>query len=185
MIKPTILAALCLFAMACVPESPVQSASTTRDASAPAPDNTTNLAARLLAKHNEARDAKRLPRLTWSPALAAAAIPWGQTVAKDGNLRHSAKESRPGQGENIWMGTAHFYSLEHMMDRFLDEERMFRPGVFPEVTTTKKWEDVAHYTQIIWPETREVGCALVTANDRDALVCRYSPPGNVFGQPVG
>ena len=67
----------------------------------------------------------------------------------------------------------------------LFRSRQFKPGTFPEITRTKKWEDVAHYTQIIWPDTREVGCALATVNGRDALVCRYSPPGNIFGQPVG
>jgi hypothetical protein len=185
MTRAPISALLCLVLLACVPDSSVQSASTTRNASEPAPDNVSDFAARLLAKHNQARDAKQLPRLTWSPALAAAAEPWARTVAGDGKLRHSAQDSRSGQGENIWMGTAQFYSLEHMMQRFLDEERDFKPGVFPEITRRGKWEAVAHYTQLIWPDTREVGCALVAVNGRDALVCRYSPPGNIFGQPVG
>src|SRR5690606_2253601 len=143
-----------------------------------------NFAGRLLAAHNQARADKGLAPLQWSAALATAAQPWARTIARDGRLRHSDKESRPGQGENAWMGTANFYSLEHMMARFVDEKRDFRPGTFPEVSATGKWQDVAHYTQIVWPETREVGCALVTAKKRDALVCRYSPPGNVFGQPI-
>jgi hypothetical protein len=184
MIRTPLIAVLCFALVACVPDSHVQSARATRDSSQPAPDNTSNFAARLLAAHNRARADKGLAPLQWNAALATAARPWAQTLADDGKLRHSDKDSRPGQGENIWMGTARFYDLEHMMARFVDEKRDFRPGVFPEVSATGKWQDVAHYTQIVWPETREVGCALVTAKKRDALVCRYSPPGNVFGAAI-
>jgi len=184
MIRAPLIALLALSLLACVPDSPVQSARTVRAASHPAPDNISNFSARLLSAHNRARAEKGLAPLQWSATLAAAAEPWARTVAGDGKLRHSDKESRPGQGENIWMGTAAFYDLEHMMARFVDEKRDFRPGVFPDVSATGKWQDVAHYTQIVWPETREVGCALVTAKKRDALVCRYTPPGNVFGQVI-
>jgi hypothetical protein len=184
MIRVLLTALLSLALLACVPQSHVQSARMTRDSSQPAPDNASNFAERLLAAHNQARADKGLAPLKWNAALAAAAQPWAQTIAGDGGLRHSDQGSRPGQGENIWMGTARFYSLEHMMARFVDEKRYFRPGVFPEVSATGKWQEVAHYTQIVWPETREVGCALVTAKERDALVCRYSPPGNVFGQAI-
>jgi hypothetical protein len=184
MIRASVTALLSLTLVACVPESHVRSARTVRDASHPVPDNTSNFAARLLAAHNKARADKGLTPLQWSASLAVAAEPWARTVAGDGRLRHSDKESRPGQGENIWMGTAEFYDLEHMMARFVDEQRDFRPGVFPQVSATRKWQDVAHYTQIIWPETREVGCALATVRNRDALVCRYSPPGNLFGQAI-
>lgn len=185
MIRATSAAFCLLLLSACGPQSHVQSATTVRSASAPAPDNRTEFAARLLTAHNEARAERGLPPLRWSPQLAEAGRPWARTIAGDGKLRHSAKDTRPGQGENIWMGTARFYSLEHMMSRFLDEERQFRPGVFPQVFTRGKWQEVAHYTQIIWPSTTEVGCVLESASGRDALVCRYSPPGNITGQPVG
>jgi hypothetical protein len=185
MTRAFLLVLACLALPGCGPDSSIQSARTVRTASQAAPDNVSNFAGRLLAAHNRARAEKGLAPLAWSPSLAAAAQPWARTVATDGKLRHSDKATRPGQGENIWMGTSAFYDLEHMMARFVDEKRQFRPGLFPEVSTTGKWEDVAHYTQIIWPATTEVGCALATANDRDALVCRYSPPGNVTGQRVG
>jgi hypothetical protein len=185
MIRFAFAALTCLILLGCIPESSVQSARTVRTGSQSAPDNASNFAGRLLTIHNQARAEKGLAPLQWSQGLAASAQPWARTVAGDGKLRHSDKATRRGQGENIWMGTAQFYDLEHMMGRFVDEKRMFRPGTFPKVSTTGKWQDVAHYTQIIWPATTEVGCALATVNDRDALVCRYSPPGNVFDQPVG
>ena len=58
-----------------------------------------------------------------------------------------------------------------------------RPGIFPAVSSSGNWEDVAHYTQMVWPTTTHVGCALYQA-DWDYLICRYSPPGNIDGKPV-
>ena len=57
----------------------------------------------------------------------------------------------------------------------------FRPGVFPDVSRTGRWSDVGHYTQIIWPETQEVGCATALNASHEVLVCRYWPAGNVIG----
>jgi hypothetical protein len=63
------------------------------------------------------------------------------------------------------------------------EKRMLQPGIFPAVSRTGQWEDVAHYTQMVWPTTTRVGCAIFSA-DWDYLICRYSPPGNIDGKPV-
>lgn len=142
-------------------------------------------AAEFLALHNAARDAERLPRLEWSPELSEQADEWARQLASDGKLRHSPWAEREGTGENLWMGTAGFFSPAHMMGAFTGEKRDFRPGTFPEVSATGHWQDVAHYTQIIWPDTRKVGCALATAKGRDVLVCRYWPAGNWFGSKVG
>ena len=148
-------------------------------------DNRSNFARRLLEAHNAERARGGVPALTWSPALAAQARDWAQILARSGKLAHAPPERREGQGENLFTGTAGAYSLEDMIGRFLDERQDFRPGVFPEVSRTGRWQDVAHYTQIVWSGTREVGCALATGHGRDTLVCRYSPPGNVIGERVG
>jgi hypothetical protein len=157
---------------------------TSVSASEPAPPRD-SLAARMLAVHNDARDEAGLARLRWNDDLAKGAMTWAQTISRDGNMRHSPRDSRENVGENLWMGTADFFTLEHMIEVMVEEKRDFRPGTFPEVSRTGRWEDVAHYTQIIWPTTEEVGCALSTANGRDALVCRYWPTGNIIGRPVG
>lgn len=164
--------------------APGQFRVTTASASAPAPARD-SLAARMLAVHNDARDDAGLPRLRWNEDLARGAKSWAETLVDDGRMRHSPRDAREGIGENLWMGTADFFTLEHMIEVMVEEKSEFRPGTFPEVSRTGRWEDVAHYTQIIWPTTEEVGCALATANGRDALVCRYWPTGNVIGRPVG
>jgi len=144
-----------------------------------------SFAARLLELHNDARDDEGLPALRWSAELARAAEPWARQLASEGRLRHASRAERGEAGENLWMGTAGFFGPDEMMDRFLEEERMFRPGTFPDVSTTGRWQDVAHYTQIIWPQTEQVGCALASGREMEVLVCRYWPAGNYFGRPVG
>jgi len=41
---------------------------------------------------------------------------------------------------------------------------------------------VGHYTQMIWKNTSQIGCALARTNSWDILVCRYSPKGNMIGE---
>jgi len=69
-----------------------------------------------------------------------------------------------------------------MVGGWIAERAMFRPGVFPHVSTTGNWADVSHYTQLIWKGTTRVGCAIQPAGNWEYLICRYSPPGNIDGK---
>jgi hypothetical protein len=144
-----------------------------------------DFASRLLAAHNLERDRTGLPRLAWSNRLAQDAQDWAEQIARRGALQHADGAMRKGEGENLWMGSAGYYSAETMIGGFLAERDMFRPGKFPDVSRTGNWADVGHYTQIVWPATTEVGCAIAKGASEDILVCRYNPAGNVFGQKVG
>ena len=143
-----------------------------------------NLEPRLLAAHNRERAAVGVPPLRWDPALAAAAAAYGPALSALGRLEHSPRGSRPGQRENLWMGSRGSYSPEQMVGSWAQEKAYFRPGVFPNVSTTGNWLDVSHYTQMIWRGTTNVGCALHQTRTWDYLICRYSPPGNVDGRRV-
>lgn len=142
------------------------------------------LSARLLAAHNRERAAMGVAPLSWDPALAVSAASYGPALAALGRLQHSPRAARPGQRENLWMGTAGAYSPEQMVAVWSDEKRFFRSGVFPNVSTTGNWLDVAHYTTMMWPTTTRLGCAVYRAPPWDYLICRYSPPGNVDGRPL-
>lgn len=138
----------------------------------------------LLAAQNGERGRLGLPLLHWDSELAAGAGYYGRTLASLGQLQHSSRQSRPGQGENLWMGTRGAYTPERMVGSWLGERRWFRPGTFPNVSTTGNWFDVGHYSQIIWPTTTRVGCAITSTLQWDYLVCRYAPAGNVDGRSV-
>ncbi|MEY2927305.1 MAG: hypothetical protein RL367_1782 [Pseudomonadota bacterium] len=151
-----------------------------------APDSTVR-EQRLLAAHNRERESMGLPTLTWSDRLASDARLWAQHLAQTATFDHAPP--RPGkddQGENLWMGTAGAYSPEDMVGDWIGEKALFKRGRFPDVSITRNWIDVGHYTQIIWRNTRTVGCAVATNRGDDYLVCRYGPPGNWMGEdPLG
>ena len=141
----------------------------------------TDTSERLLAAHNAERARVRVARLEWDPQLAASAASYGPMLASIGRLQHSPRAIRPGQRENLWMGTRGFFSPEQMVGTWIDERRQFRPGIYPAVSRTGNWSDVSHYTQLIWKGTTRVGCAIQSTRSFDYLICRYSPPGNLDG----
>ena len=139
---------------------------------------------RLLARHNLERDRKGTERLRWSQKLAQQAQAWADRLARTNRFEHADYRSRAGAGENLWMGRAGYYDADQMIDTFLGERRHYTPGTFPQNSRTGRWEDVAHYTQIIWPGTQEVGCAVAKGRVNDVLVCRYWPAGNTVGTRI-
>jgi len=140
--------------------------------------------ARLLAAQNHERALVGLGPLQWDPALASAAASYGPSLAAIGRLQHSPRETRRGQRENLWRGTRGAFTPEQMIASWAAEKRFFRAGVFPSVSTTGDWEDVAHYTAMVWPTTTRVGCAVHSNAAWDYLICRYSPPGNIDGRAL-
>ena len=141
-------------------------------------------ASAMLALHNQERIRVGQEPLEWDPALAAAAADYAGTLAATGIFRHSARDTRKGQGENLWTGTRGAFGLSQMMGGWLGEKPLYQPGVFPDVSRNGNWAAVGHYTQIIWRGTTTVGCAVRSSMAFDYLVCRYSPPGNIYGRAV-
>ena len=139
---------------------------------------------RLLLAQNAERQSLGLRPMRWDPQLAAAASAYADEMAATGEWGHSDDEDRPDQGENLWMGTRGAFTAEEMVGDWIAEKRVFRAGVFPNVSATGRWEDVGHYTQIVWADTDRVGCGLSSSQDDDYLVCRYAHAGNVMGQAV-
>lgn len=137
-----------------------------------------------LDPHNDARGDVGLPPLVWSDKLARDAAGWARHLARNNLYDHASPEQRKGQGENLWRGPKGYWDAGTKVGFFLAEKRHFRPGNFPDVSRTGRWSDVAHYTQIIWPQTREVGCALAHTPTEEVLVCRYWPAGNIWGAPI-
>lgn len=134
-----------------------------------------------LAEHNAERRALGLEPLRWNHALMRDARAWAENLAARRAFHHHPDLLNLKQGENLWRGERDRHAPWEMIELFLAERRIFRPGVFPDVSTTGRWVDVGHYTQIIWPETREVGCASAVNARHEVLVCRYWPAGNVIG----
>lgn len=145
----------------------------------------TLFAMQIVAAHNQLRAGQAARPTLWDHQLAASADIYAAELARTGRFVHSPRGGRQGQGENLWMGTRGAFSFRQMVADWGSERRMFRAGQFPSVSTTGRWEDVGHYTQIVWPTSVRVGCAVRSSAANDFLVCRYGQSGNVFGERVG
>jgi hypothetical protein len=144
----------------------------------------TQFPSRVLTAQNIERARAGLQPMAWDDSLGSAAAAYAQQMALTGRFQHSDRSQRRGVGENLWMGTHGAFTVETMVGGWSSEKRFFVPGVFPNVSSSGNWEDVGHYTQMIWPTTSHVGCALASNGRFDYLVCRYANAGNIDGRRV-
>lgn len=136
----------------------------------------------VLGLHNAARRAFGVPTISWNTQLASTARVYAERMAATNIFAHDATPGRRKlMGENLWSGSRGVYSFEVMVGVMVEEGRLFRQGVFPNVSRTGHWHDIGHYTQIVWPTTTEVGCGLASNATTDYFVCRYAPTGNKDG----
>jgi hypothetical protein len=138
----------------------------------------------ILAAHNKYRAEVNVTPLTWSDELAAQARNCAEYNAVEflplGSQKHCPI---PGSGQNIAQATSSLkFNLTRLVDQWGREKKYFINGEFPSVSSTGSPEAIGHYTQLIWHNTTQVGCARVSASGRDMLVCDYTPKGNVYGE---
>ena len=149
---------------------------------APADRGESVLRASALKLHNQARGQFGVAPVAWSGQLAAEAMVHAQYMARTGIYGHDQTPGRRKKmGENLWRGQRGVFSYDVMVQMMVDEVRYFRPGPFPNNSANGNWLAVAHYTQIVWPTTTEIGCALASSATTDYFVCRYAPTGNKDG----
>ena len=142
-----------------------------------------NFESRLLAAHNRERTALGVPPLQWDEHLATGARLWADHLATEELFQHSPDQAgKQPIGENIWGGTPGRFSPERMVGLWIAEKDKFKEGVFPASSTTGRVEDVSHYTQVVWRDSRRVGCAISSGSREEILVCRYSRAGNIIGK---
>jgi len=139
----------------------------------------TGFEADCLKAHNPFRTMLGIEPLTYSEELAATAKKWANTLAGRNGLGHSKGRNRIG--ENLAMGTKNAYDTARLISLWTNEKKYFRNKKWPNVSTTGNWKDVAHYSQIVWANTKEVGCAVTENNKNKFIVCHYKPAGNWVG----
>jgi pathogenesis-related protein 1 len=149
----------------------------------------------ILDIHNRERAAVNvqvpIPPLTWNNDLAAAAQTWADHLKTLGLRCDPSPGTCPPaphdpsiqgiQGENLsGPGTAGAFTTAQRVERWVNEKQNY------DGTPIKRWEPgmpvTGHYTQMVWRNTQQIGCAASSDGNVDFLVCRYSPPGNYLGQ---
>jgi uncharacterized protein YkwD len=127
----------------------------------------------MLAAHNAERARISLPGLQWSESLAARAQDWANTLLERGQFVH-----RPNSpyGENLFDITGASASPLRVVDAWAAESRSY------DYNSNRCRGVCGHYTQIVWRDTKEVGCAVARGRRREVWVCNYNPPGNWAGR---
>ncbi|MBL1376785.1 hypothetical protein JKV55_05465 [Zobellella sp. CGMCC 1.18722] len=129
----------------------------------------------LLEAHNRAREEVGAASLGWSARATEQAERWAGILARRCTLEHSRGS---GFGENLFMGTQGFYDELDGVRAWEEEKRDYRG----QPLTRALAPVVGHYTQMVWPATRELGCATSSCDNHLILVCNYYPPGNYLGE---
>jgi uncharacterized protein YkwD len=129
----------------------------------------------LLAAHNRLRAAVGVPPLEWSKQLASVAQQWAKQLAAAGKLAHRAK----GQyGENLFAISGARANPSDVVAEWASEAKDYNAAK----NTCRRGAVCGHYTQIVWRETKKVGCGVAQSGRRQVWVCNYDPPGNWIGQ---
>ena len=135
----------------------------------------------MIERHNYWRAKVGVESLTWSEDLAEYAAEWAMHLAKEKGctMQHRPREGTWKQqyGENLFIGTDE-YNSSYVCDQWASERKHYNN----EKITRNNYKKVGHYTQIVWFNTKKVGCARVVCNGKEIWVCNYSPPGNTLNK---
>jgi hypothetical protein len=74
-----------------------------------------------LATNNQVRAKHNLKPLLWDNQLADHAAVWAQHLADIGKMQHSANDSRPGEGENLYTGMGRVFTFTDGVNAWLAE----------------------------------------------------------------
>lgn len=125
----------------------------------------------------------------YSATLAAAAQVYADTCPTG----HGTPASRDNAGENLFWaassGSSPAVNFTHAVDSWYAEITDYRWPT--SASGTVNYGGVTgHFTQVVWKDTRQVGCGGSTGcNNKfgagwinNVIVCRYDPPGNWVGK---
>ena len=142
----------------------------------------------VLAAHNRIRAKYQLPPLRWSEKLAKYSQEWANRLGRGNHCQMYHRHGNVAFGENLYRSSAIIWTdgvreinpvtIKDVVKAWTDEERWYnyrnnrcQPG-----------QQCGHFTQIIWKNTQEVGCAMTVCKDKSQTwVCSYNPPGNYIG----
>jgi pathogenesis-related protein 1 len=132
-----------------------------------------SLAGEMLAAHNAVRARVGTAPLAWSDRLAARSQDWADMLLKRKQFVHRPKSAF---GENLFEITGAAASSVQVVNAWAAESRNY------DYSSNRCRGVCGHYTQIVWVETQEVGCAVARGAGREVWVCNYDPPGNWVGK---
>ncbi len=154
------------------------------------PNLTSGQIDQIVNSHNQYRatvepPAKQMPNLTWSNKLADNSQKWADKCT----WSHS---QTPGYGENLYVTSKRTPDVSKFdVNQAVNSWGSEKPYYNYATNSCEPSKVCGHYTQMVWANTKDVGCAvkdcgsiqnLPNFNGGTLVVCQYSPPGNYVGQ---
>lgn len=140
---------------------------------------------------NAARAAVGSVPLQWDDNLAGMAQDWADRLATSTTAPQcsAARQKLSGIAQLVVNHPGDItFSTSNAVRQWVQQGSRYRYARFaangPGGCRTGKAADCAAYTQVIWNNTRKIGCGLArcTASQTKVWVCNYSPAGNVVGE---
>jgi uncharacterized protein YkwD len=135
----------------------------------------------VLDLHNQERALVGVSPLTWNDTLAADAQTWAEHVATTGDFAHSTCSECYGENLAARNHTTAVPVAQELAN-WVSEKNNYKGEPFDPTTQTNASNVYAHYTQMVWNNTSQIGCGTDSGGGVDYVVCRYTPPGNILGQ---
>lgn len=126
-----------------------------------------------LNTHNTPRNQVGVGNIVWNNTVATYALNYANSRKGDCNLVHS----NGPYGENLAKGSGSF-SGTAAVNLWVAEKSHYDYN-----TNCCVGGECLHYTQVVWRDSVQVGCARVQCtNGWWYVVCNYYPPGNYDGE---
>jgi uncharacterized protein YkwD len=132
------------------------------------------MAEQMLRAHNAVRKQMGIRALVWSEQLAEYAQEWADYLLASGEFKHRTDHR---YGENLYAIVGASAKPEDVVREWASEAAQY--DYKANVCMSEK---CGHYTQVVWRQSRAVGCAVARETLREIWVCNYNPPGNVIGE---
>ncbi len=129
----------------------------------------------MLESHNQWRKRYGLSPLTWSPQLATYAQEWATKLLRENRFEH--RRNSP-YGENLASASGQQFSPERVVRLWGEEVKDYNYAT----NSCQAGKMCGHFTQIVWRDTKQVGCGVARSNGKEVWVCNYNPPGNYSGR---
>lgn len=126
----------------------------------------------MIAAHNQYREEVHVAPLRWSEQLADRAQRWAETLIEQNAWGHQ----HGNFGENLFEISGGLTNAAHVVKAWVSERADY------DYVTNRCRGMCGHYTQVVWRDTRRVGCGVARKPGREVWVCDYYPPGNVIGE---
>ncbi len=126
--------------------------------------------------HNDYRKALGISDLVWDEKVALYAQDWANQLKKQNCSPYHRNPNK--YGENIAWASGKNLSTEEVVKMWYDEVQNYDY----KTNSCKKGKVCGHYTQVVWRNSKRLGCGMASCGISQVWVCNYDPPGNYIGE---